>query len=98
MTGSFSLSCEEGLCRLQGTVDFTTASAALHQTAELVISHQRLVIDMSGLQRCNSAALALIIELLAVARRAGHDLSFREIPRGISELARVCQIDSLIGH
>lgn len=58
--------------------------------------HAALVIDLAGVTRSNSAGLALMIEWLALARKQGHEVTFRAVPDGLRQLAGVCQVDSLL--
>ena len=82
--------------RLDGTIDFTTARAALAEVAPAVETTPGLVIDLGGIRRSNSAGLALIVEWLGIARRAGHAVTFANVPDGLLQLARVCQVDALL--
>jgi len=83
-------------CMVQGVLDFTTATQTLHSVAEHIADNRVLDIDLSGVSSANSAGLALLIEWLAVARRAGHVVTFHHIPDGLRQLAGVCQVDGLI--
>ena len=82
--------------RLDGTIDFTTARAARAEVAPAVETVPGLVIDLGGVRRSNSAGLALIVEWLGIARRSGHAVTFANVPDGLRQLARVCQVDALL--
>lgn len=96
MSDSFSIEHSGDRCQVSGVLDFTTARQALNGLTSLVKSSEELHIDFSQVNRCNSAALAVLIELKAVARREGHQVSFTEVPSGIRQLAQVCQVDTYL--
>lgn len=96
MSDIFSIEQTDDRCVVSGVLDFTTASKALDDLGALVSSNEQLHIDFSQVGRCNSAALALLIELKAIARRQGHQVSFSEVPNGIRQLAQVCQVEGFI--
>jgi len=91
-----TVSCESGVCRVQGTLDFTTANSVLTEVCELIAVNPKLEIDLGGVTNSNSVGLALMLEWLASARREAHSVTFRQIPDSLRQLAGVCQVDSLI--
>lgn len=93
---SASVTYEDGVCRVSGVLDFTTANSTLRAVEKLIRSEPSLSIDLAGVSRCNSAGLALLIEWLAVARRENHVVTFSQIPDSLRQLAGVCQVDGLI--
>lgn len=97
---SFSVTLErEGAaprCLIKGVLDFTTAREALSAVAVYIASNDTLDIDLSGVTDANSAGLALLVEWLAEARRANHDITFHHIPDSLRQLAVVSQVDGLI--
>lgn len=96
MSDSFSIEQTADRCLVSGALDFTTANEALVSLGALVRSSEQLHVDFSQIGRCNSAALALLIELKAIARQEGHQVSFSGVPTGIQQLAKVCQVDGFI--
>lgn len=90
------VSCDDSHCAVSGTLDFASASTAATALAGHVRSRDGLTIDLQGVESANSAGLAVLIECLAEARRAGHTVHFRGVPDSLRQLARVCQVDGLI--
>jgi len=84
-------------CRLEGSIDFGNAREVLEAVSPLVERGVARRIDLGGITRSNSVGLALMIEWLAVARRAGRPLEFVAVPEGLRQLADVCQVEGLIG-
>ena len=91
-----SVSYDAGICRIAGTLNFSTAEDALSSVDTLIRQHEKLEIDLSGVSDCNSVGLALLIEWLAIARREKHSVTFNHIPDTLRQLAGVCQVDGLI--
>lgn len=80
-----------------GRLDFTTAADALEAVSEqLQSSKTDQIIDMAGVTQSNSAGLAVMIEWLAIARRADQQITFQNIPDSLRQISTVCQVDSLI--
>ena len=98
MAGALRVTREGERCRIEGTLDFDTAREALESLAPALASGEVRTVDLSGVTRSNSAALALLVEWRALARRAGYALAFAGIPEGIRQLARVCEVEGLIGE
>lgn len=96
MSDAFSIQEADGRYEVSGTLDFTTARQALERIAPLVQSHQHLDLGFGKVTRSNSAALSLLIELKGLARRAGHQVSFSNIPEGLHQLAVVCEVDTYL--
>ena len=93
---SVSIERDGDVCRVVGAIDFTTARETLEAVAPLVERGEVGRIDLGGVTRSNSAGLALMIEWLATARRAGRPLEYTGVPEGLSQLAGVCQVDGLL--
>lgn len=96
MSEAFTIAQSDDTCRFEGVLDFGTARGVLQDLAHRVGESEQLTIDFSGAGRCNSAALAVLIELQATARRHGHEVRFRAVPDGIRQLAKVCQVETWI--
>jgi len=86
---------------LVGVLDFDTvgrlaveggvllrAAAARGQTS--------LVIDLAGVERANSAGLALLLEWLEMALRRGLSLSYAHLPESLDRLAAVSHLGDLL--
>jgi phospholipid transport system transporter-binding protein len=96
MAESFTVTNLDDRCQVSGVLDFTTARAALEQLNPLVEGSPQLQVDLTEVTHCNSAALALLIELKAVAHRTGHEVTFSAIPDALLQLAKVCQVENYL--
>ena len=86
----------DGRVEVGGRLDFTTAREVLGRVAGTIERAPSTTVDLAGVTGANSAGLALLVEWLGVARRAGHEVRFAHVPEGLRQLARVCQVDALL--
>jgi len=101
MSAEFQASSSGDTISLAGRLDFSTASQALQVVDELLSSaredgSRHSTISMAEVTHSNSAALALMIEWLAIADRNNQQLTFTHIPDSLHQISTVCQVDSLI--
>ncbi len=88
---------EGGRFRLEG--DLTMASVpGLWRDSRGFLDRapQAVVVDLAAAGRCDSAALALLVEWLRAARRAGRELRFAHLPADLLAIARVCGLLDLL--
>ncbi len=53
-------------------------------------------IDLKGVTRADSAGLALLVEWLRAAERAGKSISFVNVPVQLSSIARISGLDEIL--
>lgn len=91
-----------GRYRIAGTVDFVTSPALLLQASahirEAVSSGSAasLIFDLSEAASCNSAALALLLEILKQGKQADLDLKFENMPESLIKIAKAYGIETEI--
>jgi len=85
-----------GRLLVSGVLDFSTVNGLLDELGGLISRHGESIIDLSGVDRANSAGLALIVELKGQAIRGGRSLVFENVPTALSQIAVVCQVDELV--
>ncbi|HEX5056075.1 MAG TPA: STAS domain-containing protein [Gammaproteobacteria bacterium] len=83
--------------QLSGCLDFISVPRLLRQGHDWLGNGSRVQLDLSGVTRCNSAALGLLLEWRrqAAARKTG--LLLRNIPPPLLEIARVSELESFLG-
>ena len=81
---------------VSGVLDFSTVSALLTQIHTLSGLDKEMTLDFSGLERANSAGLALLMELLADAKKRNRVVHFKGIPEKLIDLARMSNIEHLL--
>lgn len=86
----------EGRIRIAGELDFASVPALHRYGLELFPRFQRLVLDLGGVTRANSAGLALLLEWQGQARREGRSLTLLNMPPVLVKLARVSELEDLL--
>jgi phospholipid transport system transporter-binding protein len=86
----------DGKARVAGSLGFTTVSALLAQGSAAIDAGHVAVMDLGAVTSSDSSGLALLIEWLSVAKRAGHALRYENVPTQIHQLARLSEVDGLI--
>ncbi|NBV88627.1 MAG: STAS domain-containing protein, partial [Betaproteobacteria bacterium] len=65
--------------------------------AKALVPGQPLHCSLATWQRVDTGALAVLLSLRRLARRAKAQLQFCDVPRDLLALARVSQVDRLLG-
>lgn len=80
----------DGVLAVQGVLNFETVPVVLAQSAAWMQKVQDTVtIDLKGVERADSAGLALLVEWLHTARSKGRELKFVNVPEQVRSLIRV---------
>jgi phospholipid transport system transporter-binding protein len=82
---------------LSGALTFATAEQALDQARAALAQHRPAVLELGGVTRADSAGLACVLALVADASRAGKALQVANMPAGMRALARVCDVQAMLG-
>lgn len=94
-----------GQFRLQGPLDLSTMPELARQGQRLfkrlrrdsTSQPQHLEIDLGGVERSSSAAIALLLDWVAQAQHAGLGLSFAHWPDALRRIALFSNVDGLLG-
>jgi phospholipid transport system transporter-binding protein len=86
----------DGRYAVSGLLRLETVPALWRETRGLFARPRRVVIDFSGVSEVDSAGLALLIEWMRDARRAGGEVHFENIPRQMQAIARVSRLEGLL--
>ena len=81
---------------MRGALRFTTVTALLKLGTAAIAAGRAAVIDLSGVQEGDSSGLALLIEWLSVAKAAGRDLRYQNLPAQLQQLARLSDVEELL--
>lgn len=82
---------------ISGSVDLTTAPDLMRQaTVFFKNADKKINIDLSQVTRSNSAALALMLEMLKYARSNQIELHFEHLPETMLTIAKAYGIDGEI--
>ncbi|HEB83273.1 MAG TPA: STAS domain-containing protein [Gammaproteobacteria bacterium] len=86
--------------RMSGTVDFNTAPDLLKRSLQLLAGVDAgdgaLSMDLSGVDACNSAALALLLEIFRQAQLRKLDIQFKNLPDNLLSIARAYGVEDTI--
>ena len=86
---------------ISGTVDFLTVPGLMQRTTDFFKSYkpsaaEKVVIDMSQITDCNSAGLALMLEIVKQARANNIKLHFENLPDTLLTIAKAYGVESEI--
>jgi phospholipid transport system transporter-binding protein len=87
----------EGRFRVNGVLNATTAGEVLEQSESHFEQFKEIDIDLGGVGDSDSAGLALLIEWLRLARQWDKAIHFANVPAQIEALARISEVEELIG-
>lgn len=86
----------DGRFRLSGDVSFRTAESVLRASDDLFRTDRDVHVDLSAISHTDSAGMALLLEWLSKADRAGVKLRFAGIPEKIKAIAVTAEIDDFL--
>ena len=80
----------DGVLTVRGVLSFDTVPDVYAQSAAWVQKSQgAITIDLKGVDRADSAGLALLVEWLHLARDKSRELKFLNVPEQVRSLIRV---------
>jgi len=86
----------DGGLRLSGALSFATVRDLLDRFGELPDARGSIRIDLAQVTRADSAGVALLIEWMRLARAAGREIVFVNIPAQMLAIARVSGLDQIL--
>ena len=81
---------------LSGELGYDTVTRLLAEGERAFAPHARVVVDMAGVTRCDSAAVALLLEWVRGARQRGATLAFRNLPDSLHAIASISDVERLL--
>ena len=88
---------DDGCVHVCGVIDTGNAAAALQQADRLAGVDGRLVVDLSRLASTDSVTLAVLLAWAARLTRAGQAVQFTGMPEHLRALARLSEVEGLLG-
>lgn len=82
--------------RLEGPLDFAHVQDWLARSDEWIAGGKPLNIDLGGVTRCDSAGLALLLELSRRCRASGAQLQLSNAPAQLRKLLSFYRLDELV--
>jgi len=87
---------KEGQLQLSGDLLFDTVPKLADAAIALLIPDRPLTIDLAAVERCDSAGLVLLLELLQHATAIDCRLQFYALPRSLLEISRLSGAEELL--
>ncbi len=85
-----------GVFRVSGVLDFDSVGRLEAAARPLLGGAADALVDLGGVERATSAALALLLEWVDQARRARRRLRFQSVSAGVLEIAKVSNVADLL--
>ncbi len=89
-------SLEAGRFAVVGDMNFSTVDHLLDESMKIFSYGDNLEIDLVGVQRADSAGLALIIEWMKLARRSGVEIRLLNMPEQMRAISRTGELDEVL--
>ena len=88
---------ESSRCVVTGDMTFATVPGLIGEVGAICMNaSEHLDVDLEGVGRADSAGLALLIEWVRSAHRAGKTLSFHGVPSQMSAIARTSDLEGVL--
>lgn len=78
---------------VSGDMTFATTRNLLKDSKALFQQAKRLKLDLSAVERADSAGLALLLEWVSQAEQKGGEILIDRIPDSILSIAKLCQLE-----
>ena len=87
---------EDGCFVLSGNINFQTVPVIWREGVEMFKNAPSLVLDLQGIDRSDSAGLALLIEWMRFARNLNRPISYMNMPAQMLAIARASSLDNIL--
>lgn len=95
MSGTASLHKDGEVYRVEGDLGFGTVTA-LYREARRVVEGSAFTVDLGGVQRADSAGLALLVEWTREAYALNRSVRFVNMPAQLKQIASVSGLDRIL--
>ena len=86
----------EGRFAVEGELLFRSVTKLDRAARKAFAGNAALEVDLAGVTRCDSAALALLLEWAGRARRSGTTLRYRSLPSALLTIAAISEVEELL--
>ena len=95
----FALTDEgDGRFNLSGEMSFRTAEKILRASEGPFDQHTRIEVDLSGVEKADSAGLALLLEWITWANHTVREIRYASMPERILAIAKTTEVDHLLAR
>lgn len=88
----------DGRFVLSGDVSFETAERILRESEAPFEQHTRIEVDLSGVEKADSAGLALLLEWVTWANHTVREIRYAGMPERILAIAKTTEVDHLLNR
>lgn len=85
-----------GRFALSGDMSFHTAEQILRASEVPFEQHTRIEVDLSGVEKADSAGLALLLEWVTWANHTVREIRFSDMPERVLAIAKTTEVDHLL--
>ncbi len=86
----------DGRFVLSGDMSFETAERLLRESEEMFEQHTSIEVDLSGVEKADSAGLALLLEWITWANHTVREIRFSDMPERVLAIAKTTEVDHLL--
>ena len=86
----------DGRFSLSGEMTFETAERILLSSEEPFEQHTRIEVDLAGVDKSDSAGLALLLEWITWSNHTVREIRFLSMPERVLAIAKTTEIDHLL--
>ncbi len=87
---------EDGCFILSGTLTFKTVPVIWRQGLDLFSEAPSLMLDLSDIERSDSAGVALLVEWMRFARSHNKPISYINMPQQMLAIVRASSLDTIL--
>jgi phospholipid transport system transporter-binding protein len=86
----------DGRFSLSGEMSFATAERILRESESSFEEHTQIEVDLSGVDKTDSAGLALLLEWITWANHSVREIRFVAVPERITAIAQTTEVEALL--
>ena len=92
---TISMDCNSRLA-IAGDLSFASVPLLWEQWRAMRADQETLEVDLSEVQRSDSAGLALLLEWVNWARNYVREIRFVNVPDQITAIAQICEVENML--
>ena len=86
----------EGRFELSGELTFDTVAGLLTLGEKRFAEHSRIIVDLSGVSRADSAGLALLMEWVGWANHSVREIRYQNVPERLVSIAAISEVEGML--
>lgn len=85
-----------GIIEVSGILNFSLVVDLLKSSRPYFSGEKNITFDLGGVEKTDSAGLALLVEWMLMAEKAGQKIAFQHLPKQMLDIARVSGLDEIL--